>query len=119
MNRDYLISEAKQMVLDMVRSGYRAPTREKTIYAVGQQGLANLRISIYLRGESGAASEFDKRIAEKVAYVLCGGELTYPQWVDEEYILKLEREAFVSLAGEPKTLERIKHMLATGKRLRN
>jgi 3-hydroxyacyl-CoA dehydrogenase len=119
MNRDFLIAEAKRMVVDKAKSGYRPPTRGKSIYAAGRDELANLRVAIYLLGESGAASEYDMKIAEKLAYVLCGGELSYPQWVDEEYILGLEREAFVSVAGEIKTLERIKHMLATGKVLRN
>jgi len=64
-------------------------------------------------------SDHDVKIASKIAYVLCGGELTAPQWVDEQYILDLEREAFVSLCREPKTLERIWHMLQTGKPLRN
>ena len=119
MNRDYLIAEAKEMVLEKVRSGYRPPAREKSVYAVGSRGVASLRVAVYLLGESGAISEFDRKIGEKLAYVLSGGELSYPQWVDEDYILKLEREAYVSLAGEPKTLERMKHLLATGKRLRN
>jgi 3-hydroxyacyl-CoA dehydrogenase len=64
-------------------------------------------------------SEYDKHIAEKLAYVLSGGPLSAPQWVHEQYILDLEREAFVSLCGESKTIERIKHMLTTGKPLRN
>jgi 3-hydroxyacyl-CoA dehydrogenase len=119
MNRDFLIAEAKRMVLDKAKSGYRPPTREKSVYAAGRDELASLRVAIYLRGESGAASEYDMKIADKLAYVLCGGELSYPQRVDEEYILGLEREAFVSVAGEIKTLERIKHMLSTGKLLRN
>ena len=119
MNRDFLIAEAKKMVLDKMETGYRPPIREKSIYAAGRDGLASLRVAIYLRGESGVASEFDMKVAEKLAFVLCGGELSYPQWVDEEYILSLEKEAFVSLAGEAKTLERIRHMATTGKLLRN
>ncbi len=118
MNRDHLIAAAKEMVLGMVKSGYRPPTWEKKIYAVGSRGVASLRISIYLLGESGEMGELDMKIAEKLAFVLSGGELTYPQWVDEEYILKLEREACLSLAGEPETLERMKQMLTTGKHLR-
>jgi 3-hydroxyacyl-CoA dehydrogenase len=119
MSRDALLSEAKAMVQEMVRAGYHPPAREKCVYAVGQRGLASLRVAIYQKREEGSATEFDCKIAERVAVVLCGGELTSPQWVDEDYILALEREGFVSLSGEPKALERIKHMLSTGKRLRN
>ena len=64
-------------------------------------------------------SEYDLHVSGKVAYVLCGGDLSAGQWVDEQYFLDLEREAFVALCGEPKTIERIRHMLATGKPLRN
>ena len=64
-------------------------------------------------------SEYDLHVSGKVAYVLCGGDLSAAQWVDEQYFLDLEREAFVSLCGEPKTIERITHMLTTGKPLRN
>jgi 3-hydroxyacyl-CoA dehydrogenase len=64
-------------------------------------------------------SEHDRLIANKLAYVLCGGDLSYPQLVSEQYLLDLEREAFLSLCGERKTLERIQHMLKTGKALRN
>jgi 3-hydroxyacyl-CoA dehydrogenase len=64
-------------------------------------------------------SDHDRLIAQKLAYVLCGGDLSYPQLVSEQYLLDLEREAFLSLCGERKTLERIQHMLKTGKALRN
>lgn len=119
MNRDFLIGTAKRMVLDRAVDGYQAPIKEKSIYAVGRDGLAGLRAAIHALGESGAASEHEMKVAEKLAYVLCGGELSSPQWVDEEYILDLEREAFVSLAGEAKTMERIQDMAKTGKSLSN
>jgi 3-hydroxyacyl-CoA dehydrogenase len=119
MHPDYLLAEAKAMVLAMLKVGYRAPARDRNIYAVGQRGLASLRVAIYQRGEEGAASEYDMKLAEKIAYVLCGGDLPYPQWVDEQYILDLERSAFLSLVGQVRTLDRIRHMLATGARLRN
>jgi 3-hydroxyacyl-CoA dehydrogenase len=69
--------------------------------------------------EAGWASEHDALIANKTAYILCGGKLDRPQWVDPQYILDLEREAFLSLLGEQKTIDRIRHMLNTGKPLRN
>jgi 3-hydroxyacyl-CoA dehydrogenase len=69
--------------------------------------------------QGGYMSEYDLHVSNKVAHILCGGDLSSGQWVGEQYFLDLEREAFVSLCGEPKTLERIKHMLETGKPLRN
>jgi 3-hydroxyacyl-CoA dehydrogenase len=69
--------------------------------------------------QGGYMSEYDLHVSGKVAYVLCGGDVSAGQWVDEQYFLDLEREAFLSLCGEVKTIERIKHMLATGKPLRN
>jgi 3-hydroxyacyl-CoA dehydrogenase len=119
MNKDALLYEAKRAALDLAASGYRPPARTRNIYAIGERGLAVLKIGIHHMLDAGYISEHDAKIARKIAYVLCGGELTSPQWVDEEYILGLEREAFVSLCGEPKTLERIWHMLRVGKPLRN
>jgi 3-hydroxyacyl-CoA dehydrogenase len=103
----------------MAAAGYHPPVRGKNCYAAGRDGLAALRLAVYQMREGDYASEHDAKIANKLAYVLCGGELSSPQWVDEQYILDLEREAFLSLCGEPKTLERIWHMLQTGKPLRN
>ena len=119
MNKDLLLFEAKRAVLDLAASGYRPPARTRSVYAIGERGLAVLKIGIHHMLDGGYISEHDAKIARKIAYVLCGGELTSPQWVDEQYILDLEREAFVSLCGEPKTLERIWHMLRVGKPLRN
>ncbi len=119
MNRDHLLAEAKKMVLQLADNGYHPPVRGKNCYAAGRDALAALRLAVYQMHEGGYASDHDAKIANKLAYVLCGGELSSPQWVDEQYILDLEREAFLSLCGEPKTLERIWHMLQTGKPLRN
>lgn len=119
MNRDHLIAEAKREVLEMVKVGYRPPARGKIIYAAGERMLAALRIAIYSMVQGKYISEYDAKIGNKLAYVLCGGNLTAPTWVDEQYILDLEREAFVSLCGEEKTRERIEHFLNTGKILRN
>ncbi len=119
MNRDQLIAEAKRTVLQMVAEGYRPPVRGKIIYAAGERMLAALRVALYSMVQGKYASEHDAVVGGKLAYVLCGGNLTSPTWVDEQYILDLEREAFISLCGEEKTRERISHFLNTGKILRN
>jgi 3-hydroxyacyl-CoA dehydrogenase len=119
MNRDHLLHEAKRMVLEMAESGYRPPMRSKEIWAMGANGLAALQMMIWGMKQAGYASEHDALIANKTAYILCGGKLAKPQWVDAQYILDLELEAFLSLLGEQKTIDRIRHMLSTGKPLRN
>jgi 3-hydroxyacyl-CoA dehydrogenase len=119
MNRDHQIADAKGLVLELAAVGYTAPVRGKTCYAAGRDVLAALRAGLYIMQQGGYMSEYDLHVSGKVAYILCGGDLSSGQWVDEQYFLDLEREAFVSLCGESKTLERIKHMLATGKPLRN
>lgn len=118
MNRDQLIAEAKRTVLEMVAEGYRPPMRAK-IYAAGERMLAALRIAIYSMVQGKYISEYDAKVGDKIAFILCGGNLTSPAWVDEQYILDLEREAFIALCGEEKTRERIWHFLSTGKPLRN
>lgn len=119
MNRDQLIAEAKRTVLELVAHGYRPPMRGKIIYAAGERLLAALHIALYTMVQGKYASEHDAVVGKKLAYVLCGGNLTSPTWVDEQYILDLEREAFISLCGEQKTRDRISHFLNTGKILRN
>ncbi len=119
MNRDQQIAEAKRLVLELAEAGYAAPVRGKTCYAAGRDALAALRAGLYVMQQGGYMSEYDLHVSNKVAYILCGGDLSSGQWVDEQHFLDLEREVFVSLCGEPKTLERIKHMLGTGKPLRN
>ena len=118
MNRDLLLTEARKEVLYMAGSGFHPPIPEK-IYAGGRDPLAALRVMIYMMKEGNYLSEYDAHIGEKLAYVLTGGELSQPDWVSEQYILDLEREALLSLCGEQKTQERIAHMLQTGKPLRN
>ncbi len=118
MNRDHLLAEAKTEVLTMVAQGYTPPIPEK-IYAAGREGLAALKVAVYMLKEGRYASEHDALVASKLAYVLAGGDLSSPSWVSEQYILDLEREAFLSLAGEKKSQERMWHMLQTGKPLRN
>jgi 3-hydroxyacyl-CoA dehydrogenase len=118
VNQDYLLSEAKQMVLDLSADDYRPPTPEK-IYAAGRDALAALKIALYQMNEGGYASDHDVVIGKQLGGILCGGELSAPTWVDEQYVLDREREAFVALCHEPKTIERIWHMLQHNKPLRN
>jgi len=118
MNRDHLLTEAKREVLHMAVSGYIPPLPEK-IYAAGRDALGALKVSVHMLKEGKYASEHDALVARKLGYVMTGGELSSPTWVDEQYILDLEREAFLSLVGEKKTQERMWHMLQTGKPLRN
>lgn len=118
-NQDYLIGEAKREVLKLVSAGYEPPSGEQQCYALGRDGLAALRVGVYQLAEGGYASPYDQVIANKLAYVLCGGDLSTPQWVSEEYIMSLEREKIIELAKDPRTLARATHMLETKKPLRN
>jgi 3-hydroxyacyl-CoA dehydrogenase len=117
-NRERLLLDAKAQVLMLANQGYVAPV-ERQIPAGGSAALAILETGIYLMGEAGFASEHDQVVAKKAAYVLCGGRLTPGSAVSEQYLLDLEREAFLSLCGERKTQERIAFTLKTGKPLRN
>ena len=120
MNRDHLLGEAKRTALQMIDDGYAAPVRDlKRCYAVGSNGLAVLRAALHGMVQGRYASAHDAVIAEKLAYVLCGGDLSAPQWVSEDYLNALETDAFTALTAEPKSQERIMHMLQTGKPLRN
>lgn len=118
MNRNHLIAEAKKEVLHLLDSGYNPPLPEK-IFAAGRDSLAALRVGIFMYWKAKQITDYDRVVAEKLAYVLSGGELSAPTWVSERYILDLEKEAFLSLCGEEKTRARMKHMLDTGKPLRN
>ena len=118
INRERLLLDAKTEVLTLAEAGYVAPV-ERRIPAAGSATLATLETGIYLMGEAGFASEHDQKVAKKAAYVLCGGRLTPGSTVSEQYLLDLEREAFLSLCGERKTQERIAFTLKTGKPLRN
>ncbi len=118
MNRDHLLAEAKREVLHMASAGYRPPALEK-IYAAGRDALAALRVGIFMYKEGGTITEYEAHIGNKLAYVMTGGELSHPTWVDEQYILDLERETFLSLCGQEKTQQRMWNILQGGKRLRN
>jgi 3-hydroxyacyl-CoA dehydrogenase len=117
-NRDYLIGEAKKDVLKMVDEGY-APPRKRKIKVLGQaaQGMVNAEISNMLNGKF--ISEYDAFLAKRIAYVISGGDVRDNAQIEEDVILTLEREAFIELLKEEKTLARIDHILATGKPLRN
>ena len=118
VNSDHLIYDAKQAVLHLHEQGYRPPVRKK-IPVVGETGYATLLLGAQAMLYSGYISEHDLKIAKKLAYVLSGGKVPYGTEVDEQYLLDLEREAFLSLIAEPKTQQRMQHMLLKGKPLRN
>ena len=118
MNEDHLLATAKKRALQLVASGVRPPEVEK-IYAAGRDTYYAALMSIKGLEWAGYASEYDALIARKTAFILCGGDISAPAWVDPWVILDLEREAFLSLLGEQKTIERMMHMLQTGKPLRN
>jgi 3-hydroxyacyl-CoA dehydrogenase len=118
MNRDHLLTRAKKEVLHMLASGYKPPAPEP-IYAAGRDALAAIRIGAWTFAEGRYITQYDHHIAGKLAYVMCGGDLTRPQWVSEQYILDLEREAILSLFGEERTQARMWNILQTGKPLRN
>ncbi len=119
INQARVIAEAKQSVLDMAEAGYTQPSPREDVKVLGRMALAALLTGVDAFERAHYISEHDKKIATKLAWVMSGGDLTAPQLVSEQYLLDLEREAFISLLGEKKTLERIEHMLKTGKALRN
>jgi 3-hydroxyacyl-CoA dehydrogenase len=117
-NRDHLLTEAKREVLHLAASGYRPPTPE-LIYAAGRDMFGAMKIGAWAFKEGNYITEYDSHIATKLAHIIAGGDLTKPTWVSEQYILDLEREAFLSLCGEEKTQARMWNILQTGKPLRN
>ena len=118
INRDHLLADAKQLVLAMVREGY-TPPRPPKIKVIGDRGRALIKMFTYSMVGGHYISEYDAHVAGKVGFVLCGGNVLPKTEVTEQYLLDLEREAFLSLCGEPKTQERIQYLLAKGKPLRN
>jgi 3-hydroxyacyl-CoA dehydrogenase len=118
MNRERVLADAKARALEMVRAGYKPPV-PRTIPAPGENILATLKLGIHLMRQGDYITDHEVKIGNKVAEVLCGGQVSPGMLVSEQYILDLEREAFKSLAGERKTQERIQHTLKTGKPLRN
>jgi 3-hydroxyacyl-CoA dehydrogenase len=119
VRREHLLWHAKNLALSLAERGYRPPVPEKSIFVPGEKTRAALQVALFLMEQAGYVLEHGARIGKKLIHVLCGGEITAPQWVDEGYVLDLEREAFLSLCGEPGTQARIEHFLTTGRRLRN
>lgn len=118
VNADHLIHDAKQVALALYENNYKAPVREK-VPVTGESGYATLLLGAEGMFLSGFISEHDLKIAKKLAYVLAGGKVPYGTLVDEQYLLDLEREAFLSLVAESKSQARMQHMLVKGKPLRN
>lgn len=120
MNRDRLIADAKELALDLYRLGYRPGQPRQDIRVLGQAAFAKMQLGLHLMRRAEYVSEYDVVVATQLAKVLSGGgEFTSPQLVSEQYLLDLEREAFLSLCGQKKTMERIQFMLKKGKPLRN
>jgi len=119
LNKDRQIATAKRHALQMAQDGYVKPIKRNDIKVLGQEILGTYLVGTDSMVAGRYISEHDKKIADKLAYVMSGGDLSGPGKVTEDYLIELEREAFLSLLGERKTLERIEHMLKTGKPLRN
>ncbi|MCX2678439.1 3-hydroxyacyl-CoA dehydrogenase/enoyl-CoA hydratase family protein [Galbibacter sp. EGI 63066] len=119
VNKDRQIAEAKKHALLMAEAGYTQPPKRKDVKVLGKQALGMFLVGTDSMEAGHYISDHDKKIANKLAYVMAGGDLSEPTLVTEQYLLDLEREAFLSLCTEKKTLERIQHMLKTGKPLRN
>lgn len=118
MNVSRVVAEAKRAAVTLADAGYTAPAPKK-IRVLGREVLGAFLTGIHSLRLANQITDYDTKIAGKLAWVMSGGDLSSPAWVNEEYLLDLEREAFVSLCGEPKTLERIQGMLKTGKPIRN
>ena len=119
MNQSRRIADAKQSVIDLYDAGYTMPLQRTDIKVLGRSGLGMLYAGINGMLRANYITEHDVKIAQKLAYVMCGGDLSEPTLVSEQYLLNLEREAFLSLCGEKKTLERIQSVLKGGKPIRN
>ncbi len=119
INRSRLIAEAKQAAIELAENGYTQPTQRTDIKVQGKAGIATFKAGIASMKMAGYITEHDALIANKLAYVICGGDLSYPQLVSEQYLLELELEAFLSLCGERKTMERMQGLLSGGKPPRN
>ena len=119
MNSERLIADAKQEVLNLAASGYVQPQQRTDILALGESAFATLKLGLHSMKRGGFISDYDEVIGKKLAKIMTGGDLNHPTYVSEQYLIDLEREAFLSLCGERKTQERIAHTLKTGKPLRN
>lgn len=119
VNQGRRIAEAKKSVIEIFDSGYTAPVQRKDVKVLGRSALGALYAGIHAMKTANYATEHDSVVAKKLAYVMCGGDLSEPTLVSEQYLLDLEREAFLSLCGEKKTLERIQSVLKSGRPIRN
>jgi len=119
VSRNRVLSEAKLNCIELAEAGYTQPVHRKDIRVLGKQGLGLAFLGANSMLSGNYISEHDVKISQKMAYVLCGGDLSQPTMVSEQYLLDLEREAFLSLCGEKKTLERLQSILTGGKILRN
>jgi 3-hydroxyacyl-CoA dehydrogenase len=119
MNQGRRIAEAKKSVIELYDQGYVTPQQRKDIRVMGRSALGALYAGINGMWKANYATEHDALVARKLAYVMCGGDLSEPTLVSEQYLLDLERQAFLSLCGERKTLERIQSVLKSGKPIRN
>lgn len=119
MNQSRRVMEAKRSVIELADSGYVMPVQRKDVKVLGRSALGTLYAGIHGMWRAGYATDHDVTVAKKLAYVMCGGDLSEPTLVSEQYLLDLEREAFLSLCGEKKTLERIQSVLKGGKPIRN
>jgi len=119
MNRKRLLADAKAKVLELANAGYVQPAPRTDIKVLGNQGLGIVYVGASSMWEGNYISDHDKKISEKLGWVMCGGNLSEPTEVSEQYLLDMERKAFLELCAERKTLERIQHMLTKGKPLRN
>jgi 3-hydroxyacyl-CoA dehydrogenase len=118
MNSDRLIHDAKAVVLQLAGTGYRPPVPAE-LPVFGEPLGAELKLGIYLMRQAGHITEYESHIARELANVICGGDATRQSTASEQHFLDLEREAFKSLCGEPKTLARMEHLLKKGRVLRN
>ncbi|MFY9676080.1 MAG: 3-hydroxyacyl-CoA dehydrogenase family protein, partial [Terriglobales bacterium] len=119
MNRERVLCDAKARALELFQAGYEPPVMRTDIPAPGENILAMLKMGVYLMRQGGFVSDHEQKLGNKIAEVLCGGNVTPGTPISEQYVLDLEREAFKSLCGEKKTQERIQYTLKTGKTLRN
>lgn len=119
VNQNRRIAEARRSVIELYDSGYTAPVQRKDVKVLGRSALGALYSGVHAMKTAKYATEHDALVARKLAYVMCGGDLSEPTQVSEQYLLDLEREAFLSLCGEKKTLERIQSVLKSGKPVRN
>ena len=118
MNRDRLIADAKQTAMSLAATNYK-PALQPEVLVGGKGARATMQLGLYLMHEAAQISDYDLLVGQKLANVLAGGGLSQASLVSEDYMLNLEREAFLSLCGEEKTQQRMEHILKTGKPLRN